>query len=73
MISIEAKKPHIDDTISFNKDDFEGVQVPHNDALVVPARISNWRIRRVMINSRASADILFNHSMNRSSTHSRRG
>ena len=41
VMNIEAKKPRVNDTISFNKHDFEGVQVPHNDALVVLARIAN--------------------------------
>ena len=60
-MSIEAKRPRMAKTISFDKDDLEGIQVPHNDALVILARIANWRIRRVMMDTGASANILFNH------------
>ena len=49
------------ETISFDKDDLEGIQVLHNDALIVLTRIANWRVRRVMVDTGASADILFNH------------
>ena len=60
-MSIEAKRPRVTETVSFDKDDLEGIQVPHNDALVVLARIANWRVRRVMVDTGASVDILFNH------------
>ena len=40
-MSIEAKRLRMEETISFDKDDLEGIQAPHNDALVVLARIAN--------------------------------
>ena len=41
-MSIEAKKPRMAETIFVDKEDLEGIQVPHNDALIVLARIANW-------------------------------
>ena len=60
-MNIEAKRPRTVEAISFDKDDLEGIQVPHNDALILLGRIANWRVRRVMVDTGASADILFNH------------
>ncbi|XP_041020554.1 uncharacterized protein LOC121262226 [Juglans microcarpa x Juglans regia] len=46
-------------TISFNKDDCEGVIYPHDDALVVKMLVDNFNTRRILINNGSSADILF--------------
>lgn len=35
--------------ISFTQKDMEGIEFPHNDALVVTLRIANSRVRKVMI------------------------
>ena len=61
VMNIEAKRPRMVEAISFDKDDLEGIQVPHNDALILLARIANRRVRRVMVDTSASVDILFNH------------
>ena len=54
------KKRKFDNTIIFTDEDFEGVQTPHQDALVILARIAGWKVERVMIDTGSSADILFN-------------
>ncbi|XP_042954559.1 uncharacterized protein LOC122290966 [Carya illinoinensis] len=46
-------------TISFGKEDREGVTYPHDDALVVTLVIANRMTRWALIDNRSSADILF--------------
>ena len=50
----------VDNTIAFTDEDFEGIETPHQDALVILARILGWKIERVMIDTGSSTDILFN-------------
>ena len=57
---METKRRKVDNTIVFTDEDFEGVETPHQDALVILARIAGWKIERVMIDTGSSADILFN-------------
>ncbi|CAB4282843.1 unnamed protein product [Prunus armeniaca] len=37
----------------------EGIEFPHNDALVVTLRVANSMVKRVMIDGGSSADMLF--------------
>ena len=46
-------------TISFREDDLEGTVQPHDDALVVTARISGFLVKRVMIDQGNGADIMY--------------
>ena len=50
----------MDNTITFTDEDFNGIEMLHHDALVILARIAGWKIKRVMIDTGSSADILFN-------------
>ncbi|KAM2244584.1 hypothetical protein ACFXTI_005634 [Malus domestica] len=45
--------------ISFSQKDLEGIQFPHNDALVVTLRVANSKVKRVMIDGGSSTDVLF--------------
>ena len=45
--------------ISFSQKDLEGIQFPHNDALVVTLRVANSRVKRIMIDGGSSTDVLF--------------
>ncbi|KAM2080624.1 hypothetical protein ACFX1T_034374 [Malus domestica] len=45
--------------ISFSQKDLEGIQFPHNDALVVTLRVANSRVKRVMIDGGSSTNVLF--------------
>ncbi|CAB4286862.1 unnamed protein product [Prunus armeniaca] len=45
--------------ISFTQKDMEGIEFPHNDALVVTLRFANSMVKRVMIDGGSSADVLF--------------
>ena len=46
-------------TISFGEEDLEGTIQPHDDALVVTARISGFLVKRVMINQGSGADVMY--------------
>ena len=46
-------------TISFDEEDLEGTIQPHDDALVVTVRISGFLVKRVMIDQRSGADVMY--------------
>ncbi|XP_050266130.1 uncharacterized protein LOC126709798 [Quercus robur] len=46
-------------TISFGEEDLEGTIQPHDDALVVTARISEFLVKRVMIDQGSGADVMY--------------
>ncbi|XP_010242056.1 PREDICTED: uncharacterized protein LOC104586494 [Nelumbo nucifera] len=56
------KKSKPDDVISFSNDDLQGVLVPYNDTLMVSMTITNYMVKRILVDSSASADILFNNT-----------
>ncbi|XP_075504440.1 uncharacterized protein LOC142541868 [Primulina tabacum] len=45
--------------ISFGPEDLKGVNLPHNDALVIQARVANYDIMRVFVDSGNSVNIIF--------------
>ena len=45
--------------ISFDDDDLEGTTQPHDDALVVTARINGFLVKRVMIDQGSRADVMY--------------
>lgn len=53
------RKSKLAPAISFREDDEEGVLYPHDDALVVTIQITNFTMRRILINNGSSANILF--------------
>ena len=60
-MNVEPKRIRVDNTISFSDKDYEGVQMPHTNAMVILARVAKWKIKRIMVDTGSSADILFNH------------
>ena len=54
------KLTRVDDpTISFTEDDTRRLYHPHDNALVISLSIANFNTRRVLIDNRSSADILY--------------
>ncbi|XP_075655703.1 uncharacterized protein LOC142625848 [Castanea sativa] len=45
--------------IAFDDDDLEGTTQPHHDALIVTARIRGFIVKRIMINQRSGADVMY--------------
>ncbi|KAI3465895.1 hypothetical protein Pfo_022558 [Paulownia fortunei] len=39
--------------------DMEGLQAPHNDALVITATVANFDVARIMVDTSSSVDVLF--------------
>ncbi|XP_042380048.1 uncharacterized protein LOC121972444 [Zingiber officinale] len=48
-----------DPVISFGPADLEGLELPHDDALIIKAIITNSRVDRVFIDTGSSVNILF--------------
>ena len=44
---------------AFDDDDLEGTIQPHDDAFVVTAQISGFLVKRVMIDQRSEADMMY--------------
>ena len=47
------------DPIAFDDEDLEGTIQPHDDALVIAARINGFLVKRVMIDQGSGADIMY--------------
>jgi hypothetical protein len=45
--------------IGFSDDDYAGVSLPHNDALVLSLVMANHKVHRILIDTGSSADILY--------------
>ncbi|XP_073036560.1 uncharacterized protein [Primulina eburnea] len=49
--------------ISFGPEDLRGVNMPHNDALVIQARVANYDILRVFVDSGSSVNVIFKDAL----------
>ncbi|XP_073061690.1 LOW QUALITY PROTEIN: uncharacterized protein [Primulina eburnea] len=49
--------------ISFSPRDLQGVSLPHNDALVIQAKVANYDIRRVFVDSGSSVNVIFQEAL----------
>ncbi|XP_075515414.1 uncharacterized protein LOC142550057 [Primulina tabacum] len=49
--------------ISFGTEDLKGVNLPHNDALVIKARVANYDILRVFVDSGSSVNVIFKEAL----------
>ncbi|XP_073119861.1 uncharacterized protein [Henckelia pumila] len=58
-LGVEEGRQGSGPVITFGPQDLEGVNLPHNDALLIQARIANYDVRRVFIDSGSSVNIIF--------------
>ncbi|XP_073051296.1 uncharacterized protein [Primulina eburnea] len=49
--------------ISFGPEDLRGVSLPHNDALVIQARIANYDVLRIFVDNGSSVNIIFKDAL----------
>ncbi|XP_073038000.1 uncharacterized protein [Primulina eburnea] len=49
--------------ISFGPEDLEGVNLPHNDALIIQAKTANYDIMRVFVDSGRSVNVIFKETI----------
>ncbi|GAV72861.1 hypothetical protein CFOL_v3_16349, partial [Cephalotus follicularis] len=50
------------EVISFSEADYEGVRIPHDDPVVVTLLVELFTMKRILIDSGSSADILYKHA-----------
>ncbi|GAV59684.1 hypothetical protein CFOL_v3_03215, partial [Cephalotus follicularis] len=48
--------------ISFSEADYEGVRLPHDDLVVVTLQMALFTVKRILIDSGSSTDILYKHA-----------
>ena len=53
------QRPWEDEAICFSEKDGEGVVQPHDDAVVLALKMGTYRVRRVLVDTSSSADILY--------------
>lgn len=51
-------------TISFGPEDLQGIETPHDDALVIQATIANYKVSRIFVKTRSSINVLFREAFN---------
>ncbi|XP_073056855.1 uncharacterized protein [Primulina eburnea] len=49
--------------ISFGPEDLQGVSLPHNDALVIQARVANYDVLRVFVDNGSSVNVIFKEAL----------
>ncbi|XP_073138200.1 uncharacterized protein [Henckelia pumila] len=59
VLGLEARKVTSCPVISFGPEDLKDVITPHNDGLLIQARVANYDIRRVFIDSGSSVNVIF--------------
>ena len=47
------------ETLTFSSNDIQDIHYPHDDPLVVTLTIANYTVKRVLINTRSSSNIMF--------------
>ncbi|GAV75895.1 LOW QUALITY PROTEIN: hypothetical protein CFOL_v3_19371, partial [Cephalotus follicularis] len=50
------------EVISFSVTDYEGVRLPYDDSVVVTVQVKLFTMKRILIDSGSSADILYKHA-----------
>ena len=59
------KRPRPGDAITFTDEDVQGIQTPHDDAVVVSATIANYDVKRIFVDNGSSMNVLFYSTFSR--------
>ena len=49
----------VNDVITFSESDLQGVQTPHDDAVVVSSTIAKYDVKRILVDNGSSTNVLF--------------
>ncbi|GAV67748.1 hypothetical protein CFOL_v3_11252 [Cephalotus follicularis] len=64
-VQVRSNAPHRtggeEEVITFSEADYEGVRLPHDDPVVVTLLVERFTMKRILIDSGSSADILYKH------------
>ncbi|KAK3024680.1 hypothetical protein RJ639_043202 [Escallonia herrerae] len=59
-----TKRPRTSTSLEFNDADLDGISLPHDDALVITLRVDAFNIKRFLVDTGSSADIIFEDAFN---------
>ncbi|XP_020249681.1 uncharacterized protein LOC109827133 [Asparagus officinalis] len=54
----------IEELISFTDDDLQGVEMPHDDPLVITTVINGYQVKRIMVDTGSSVGVLYTSAFN---------
>ncbi|GAV72475.1 hypothetical protein CFOL_v3_15963, partial [Cephalotus follicularis] len=58
----QQQQPRDEEVITFSEADYEGVRLPHDDPVVVTLLVELFTMKRILLDSGSSADILYKHA-----------
>ncbi|GAV57716.1 LOW QUALITY PROTEIN: hypothetical protein CFOL_v3_01252, partial [Cephalotus follicularis] len=58
----QQQKPRDEEVITFSEADYEGVRLHHDDPVVITLLVELFNMKRILIDSGSSADILYKHA-----------
>ncbi|KAK2998990.1 hypothetical protein RJ639_024408 [Escallonia herrerae] len=59
-----AKRSRASTSLEFNDADLDGISLLHDDALVITLRIDAFQVKRILVDTGSSADIIFEDAFN---------
>ncbi|KAK3016946.1 hypothetical protein RJ639_007322 [Escallonia herrerae] len=59
-----AKRPRTSTSLEFNDADLDGISLPHDNALVITLRVNAFNVKRFLVDTGSSADIIFEDAFN---------
>ncbi|XP_024007240.1 uncharacterized protein LOC112083446 [Eutrema salsugineum] len=62
---VKSPKTADNDAITFTEADTEGVDMPHNDPLVVELRIADCEVSRILVDTGSSVDLIFKETLDK--------
>ncbi|KAK3028730.1 hypothetical protein RJ639_037753 [Escallonia herrerae] len=59
-----AKRTKASTSLEFDDANLDGISLPHDDALVITLRIDVFQVKRILVDTESSADIIFEDAFN---------
>ncbi|XP_020262776.1 uncharacterized protein LOC109838768 [Asparagus officinalis] len=69
QVDHDPKKTMIGELVSFSDEDLRGVETPHDDPLVITATINGYQVKRIMVNTGSSVDVLYTSAFDQIGIH----